>query len=196
MDKEKRPAVFLDRDGTINEEMGYINHPDRFILIPGTAGAIKRLNDAEVLTVVVTNQSGVAQGYFTEDLLLQVLDKMKRLLEEEGASLDGLYYCPHHPTTGPPEYKKACQCRKPQPGMIEQAAAELPIDLARSYCVGDRIKDIYFAHKLGLKSVLVLTGYGHGEYEYQRDQWTEQPEHIAANLAEAVTWILEDLKGK
>lgn len=193
MELKKRPAVFLDRDGTINEEVGYVNHPDRFWLLPGVAEAIKRLNDAQIFVIVATNQSGVARGYFDESLVRNVHQKMLNLLQEQGARIDKIYYCPHHPTIGPPEYRKDCQCRKPRTGMINKALLELPIDLKHSYCIGDRIKDVYFGHNAGLKSILVLTGYGRGEYEFQRHTWKEEPEFIAENLIEAVKWIFKDL---
>jgi D-glycero-D-manno-heptose 1,7-bisphosphate phosphatase len=196
METQRIPTVFLDRDGTINEEMGYINHPNRFRLLPGVADAIRRLNEAGVLVVVVTNQSGVARGYFHESLVTTIHQKLEELIAQKGAHIDRIYYCPHHPSAGPPEYRKECSCRKPAPGMIEQAVADLPIDLTRSYCVGDRIKDIYFGHTNGLQSLLVLTGYGRGEYEFQRDTWKEQPDFIADNLSEAVDWILKDLERK
>ncbi len=186
------PAVFLDRDGTINEEMGYINHPSRFRLLPNVAGAIKRLNEAGFKVIVVTNQSGVARGYFTESLLEQVVGRMKTLLARKGAYIDKFYYCPHHPDAIVPEYQKDCPCRKPKTGMVDKAVSDFSIDVNRSYCVGDRIKDVYFGHQAGLTSILVLTGYGRGEYEYQRRSWKEQPDYIAPDLYNAVEWILDD----
>lgn len=192
MEVIKRPAVFLDRDGTINEEVGYVNHLCRFWLLPGVANAIKMLNENGFYVIVVTNQSGVARGYFSEELVHIIHNRMCDLLKAEGARVDKIYYCPHHPTVGPPEYRRECECRKPKIGMIRQAAAELPIDLSHSYVIGDRIKDIYFGHNAGLKSILVLTGYGRGEYEFQRHTWKESPEFVAENLPEAVAWILKD----
>lgn len=191
---EKKPAIFLDRDGTMTEEAGYINHPSRLHLLRCTAEAVRLCNENNILAVVVTNQAGVARGYFTEDLLKVVLEKMRLTLENKGAHLDGIYYCPHHPREGTPEYRVECNCRKPRTGMIEAACRELPIDLERSYMVGDRISDSKFGHKLGLRTVMVMTGYGRGEYEYQRQSWTDEPDHFAPNLLSAVRWILEDLK--
>lgn len=188
-----RPAVFMDRDGTMTVEGGYINHPSRLKLITGTADAVRRLNENNVLTVVTTNQAGVARGYFTEDLIGVVHNRMRQLLEKKGARLDAIYYCPHHPREGGPGYRVDCNCRKPRPGMIEQACRELPIDLGRSYMVGDKISDSEFGHALGLKTVMVLTGYGRGEYTYQRKEWKDTPDHIAKDLKAAVKWILEDL---
>jgi len=184
---QKVPTVFLDRDGTINEEAGYLNHPSRLKLVRGAASAIQRLNANGILAVAVTNQSGVARGYYTEEVLAATHDRMRTLLARLGAHLDAVYYCPHHPDD-------KCACRKPKPGMIRRACRALPVDLDRSYMVGDRIKDCQFGHGNGLRTVLVLTGYGRGEHEYQRHLWELEPDHIARNLPEAVEWILEDLR--
>jgi D-glycero-D-manno-heptose 1,7-bisphosphate phosphatase len=184
----KESAVFLDRDGTINEEMGYINHLSRFVLLPRTAEAIRLLNDAGIKVVVVTNQSGFARGYYASASLVdQVHDQMRNLLAKEGAHLDGIYTCLHGPEEG-------CPCRKPQPGLILQAARELNIDLSRSYVVGDRYKDIQTGAKAGVKGIFVLTGYGLGEYENFGRTWEAQPGHIAGDLLDAAAWIIEDLK--
>ena len=186
----KRPAIFLDRDGTITEECGYVNHPSRLKLLRGAGEAVRMCNEHGYLAVVVTNQAGVARGYFTEDLVPVVHERLRRLLVRHGAHLDGIYYCPHHPSVGPPAYRIDCNCRKPKTGMIEAACRDLPIDLARSWMVGDRITDSAFGHKLGLRTVMVLTGYGRGEHEYQRRNWTDEPDYIAPNLCAAVRWIL------
>ena len=183
-------AVFLDRDGTINEEMGYINHVDRFQLLPKTAKAIRLINDSGLKAVVVTNQSGVARGMFPESLVGEVHRKMENLLRADGAHVDGIYYCPHHPDFGPPEYRKRCQCRKPATGMIERACNDLGIDPTRSYMIGDRIIDVDFGHKIGTKGILVLTGYGKGELAYRDGQWKEKPNFIARDLYDAVRWII------
>jgi len=183
-------AVFLDRDGTINEEVGYVNHIERFFLLPGVGQAIRLLNQHGWKTVVVTNQSGVARGYFPESLIHQVHQKMKKLLESEEAHLDGIYYCPHHPDIGVPPYRQKCRCRKPATGMIEEAMKEFALDLSQSYMVGDRGVDIEFAHHIGAKAILVLTGYGKGEWEYSGAHWRVKPDHVAPDLLEAVQWIL------
>jgi D-glycero-D-manno-heptose 1,7-bisphosphate phosphatase len=183
-------AVFLDRDGTINEEVGYVNHIERFILLPRVGPAIRLLNQHQWKTVVVTNQSGVARGYFPESLIHQVHQKMQELLKREGAHLDGIYYCPHHPDIGIPPYRQKCRCRKPATGLIEEAVEELALDTSLSYMVGDRGMDIEFAHQIGAKAILVLTGYGKGEWKYFREQWKVKPDHVAEDLFEAVQWIL------
>jgi D-glycero-D-manno-heptose 1,7-bisphosphate phosphatase len=187
-----RPAVFLDRDGTLTEEIGYANHPLRLRLIPGVAEAIRRFNDAGILTIVVTNQAGAARGYFTEDLIDVTHQHLRNLLRRAtGAELDAIFYCPHHSSVGPPELRMKCHCRKPAPGMIQRAAAQLPVDLSRSIMVGDKISDSEFGHGLGLRTVMVMTGYGLGEHIYQRQSWTDTPDLIAPDLGAATDWIIE-----
>jgi D-glycero-D-manno-heptose 1,7-bisphosphate phosphatase len=183
-------AVFLDRDGTLNEEVGYVNHLERFVLLPQVGQAIRLLNEHGIKAVVITNQSGVARGYFPESLIHQVHQKMQDLLKKEGARLDGIYYCPHHPDIGVPPYRQKCRCRKPATGLVEEAVKELDIDCSRSYVIGDRDVDIEFAPQIGAKGILVLTGYGKGEWEYFGNQWKVRPDHVATDLHEAVQWIL------
>lgn len=188
-----KPAIFIDRDGTMTVEGGYINHPSRLRLISGSAEAIRLCNDNGILAILATNQAGVARGYFTEDLIHVVHGKLEKMLAAKGAKMDAIYYCPHHPREGKPPYRAECDCRKPGPGMIERGCRELPVDRARSYMVGDKISDSEFGHRLGLRTVMVMTGYGRGEYEYQRQDWKDTPDHIAKNLKEAVEWIIQDL---
>ena len=185
-------AVFLDRDGTINEEMGYINHIDRFVLLPGVAAAIRRINKSGFKAVVVTNQSGAARGYFPVELIDQVHQKMKALLREQGASLDGVYTCTHG--LGEEGTARSCTCRKPGIGLMEQAAAELKLDLQRSYVVGDRFRDVEMARNGGAKAVLVLTGYGKGELEFLGPSSKVQADFVAEDLGEAVDWIITDAR--
>lgn len=189
-----RPAVFLDRDGTVNEQMGYINHISRFHLLPEAGRAIKLLNDHKIPVVVVSNQSGLARGYFPKELLNQVHEKMDRLLAQEGAHIDGLYYCPHHPEAKEMQYRIDCNCRKPKTGMLLQAADEMNLDLSLSFVVGDRWSDIKCADRAGCLSVLVLTGYGRGDYEYIGPDQDIQPSHVAENLFDSVKWILTKLE--
>lgn len=193
---ELKPAVFMDRDGTMTVEGGYINHPSRLHLIETTADAVRLCNENNLLAIVATNQAGVARGYFTEDLIHVVHGRLKDMLAEKNAVLDAIYYCPHHPREGKPPYRAECDCRKPGPGMIEQGCRELPVDKARSYMVGDKISDSEFGHRLGLRTVMVLTGYGRGEYEYQRQDWKDTPDYIAENLKDAVEWIIKDLAAR
>jgi len=186
----KRPAVFIDRDGTINEQLGYINHTTRFHIFPFVAEAVKLLNDNGFLAIVVTNQSGIGRGYYPEDLVLELHARLKEHLEERGAGLDGIYYCPHHPHAELEAFREECQCRKPRTGLIEQALRDFDIDMDHSYVVGDRYVDVDFARRAGLKGVLVKTGYGLGEMTYNAEG-NPEPVFTAEDLLDAVKRILE-----
>ena len=190
----ERAAVFLDRDGVINEQMGYVNHVSRFVLLPGVAAAIGKLNRAGVLVLVATSQSGLARGYFPASLLHEVHELMRQQLAGLGAHLDGIYGCPHHPEAKEALYRQDCDCRKPKPGLVLQAAGELGLDLLKSYMVGDRWTDIRCGAAAGLKTVLVRTGYGRGEELYIGPQETVQPETVQEDLTAAVDWILHDMR--
>ncbi len=194
MADKMRPAVFLDRDGTINEQMGYINHIDRFVMLPGVAAAIKKLNELAIPVFVVTNQSGLARGYFPEALLDAVHEKMNRELAEAGARVDGIYICPHHPEAKEEKFRINCDCRKPKTGLFDNAAKDHGIDLASSFVVGDRWSDLKAAAACGARGVLVLTGYGRGDHEYIGPTQHVQPDFVAGDLAEAVGWIIGNLK--
>lgn len=185
-----RPAVFIDRDGTLTEEVGYVNHPSRLRLLPRSAEAIRRLNAAGVAAVVVTNQAGIARGYFSEDVLHAVNASLVSQLKDADAYLDGIYVCPHHPTEGQPPFRADCDCRKPRPGLLVRAAGELGLDLRASTMVGDKASDLVPARGLGARGVLVLTGYGRGEWEYRRDHFAVSPDHVAGDLLDAVEWVL------
>lgn len=191
-----RPAVFMDRDGCLIEEMGYLNHPSRVRVLPRTAAAVARLNAAGVVALMATNQAGVARGYFSAETLAAINAEVVRQLEQEGARLDGLYVCPHHPTAGSPPYRQLCQCRKPKPGLLHRAADELGLDLARSVMVGDKPSDVEAGQAAGGAGVLVLTGYGRGEWEYLRHAWTVKPDHVAEDLFDAVLWALARLESE
>ncbi len=182
-----RPAVFLDRDGTLAEEVGYLNHVSRFRMFPFVAAAIRRLNEAKYLAIVITNQSGVGRGYFPDSLIHAVHELMTEQLAKEGAHIDALYYCPH-------KGDDACACRKPKPGMLERAAREHGLDLRRSFVVGDRYGDIQLAHRVGARAIMVRTGYGEGEIQWHSAQWPAPPDFIAENLADAADWILRQPK--
>jgi D-glycero-D-manno-heptose 1,7-bisphosphate phosphatase len=183
-------AVFLDRDGTVCEEVGYVNHIDRLRLYPWSAGAIRKLNRAGIKAVVVTNQSGVARGLFPESLVHEVHEKLQRELAGAQAFLNGIYYCPHHPDGEVAAYRLRCECRKPHPGMIRRAVRELSLDSARSYVVGDKYVDLEMAFRAGARGILVLSGYGKGEWQYRRHNWARLPDYVAVDLSEAVDWIL------
>ena len=154
-------------------------------MFPFATPAIRRLNQAGALVVVVTNQSGVARGYFPESLLHDVHDRMKRELAQAGAHLDAVYYCPH-------DKSENCDCRKPSPGMLHRAAQELGLDLKRSFVVGDRYGDIELAFNAGAKAIFVKTGYGLGDFTWHGQTWPRQPDVVTDNLKTAVDWILRD----
>jgi D-glycero-D-manno-heptose 1,7-bisphosphate phosphatase len=186
------PAVFLDRDGTLIEEVNYLDSLDRFHLYPWTSQALQLLAQAAFKLVVITNQAGVARGYFDEPFVHTTHDHLRRLLEHDGVVLDGIYYCPHHLEGVVPEYTIACGCRKPKPGMLMQAARDLDIDLARSYVVGDRWSDVQLAPAVGAKGLLVLSGYG--QHEAQNGAPDQTPAVIVTDLLEAARWIVEQRK--
>jgi D-glycero-D-manno-heptose 1,7-bisphosphate phosphatase len=186
----RRAAVFLDRDGTINEEVDFVRTPEELVLIPGAAAAIRRLNEAGLVTCVISNQSGVARGFYTEEDLIGIHAKLERDLAAAGARIDRIYYCPHHPTKGSPPYDVACACRKPAPGMLLQGSREFGADLARSFVVGDRDVDIQVARAVGAHSVLVRTGYGLRTLE-ETAGTDIVPDYVASDLTDAVTHILQ-----
>ena len=155
-----REAVFLDRDGTLIEEVYYLSAPEQVRLIPGATDAVRRLNDAGVLVVVVTNQAGVARGYFPESRVGAVHAHLSALLAERGARIDAFAYCPHHPTEGVGAYRIVCECRKPKPGLLLTAARDLGIDLSRSWMIGDKPCDAEAGKAAGCRSILVRTGHG------------------------------------
>ena len=183
----KYPAVFLDRDGTINEEVGYLNDPSRLKLLPGVAEALKILKNAGFKLIVITNQSGPARGYFPKELVFEINELIQKRLSKKGVILDDFFICFHHPD-------EKCNCRKPKPGLILQALEKYPIDLKKSYLIGDKIIDIETAKSLGIKSILVLTGYGKGELKYIAPKKEIYPDFIAKNLKEAAEIILKDFR--
>jgi histidinol-phosphate phosphatase family protein len=177
-----RPAIFVDRDGTIVEERDYLADPAKVQLLPGVPEAIRRLQEAGFAVVLVTNQSGIARGLYSEDEYRAVQARVARLLRDRGIVLEATYYCPHHPDfTGP------CDCRKPGPGMYRAAARELGLDLGRSWYVGDKVTDVLPALSFGGSGVLVRTGYG-------REEEGKVPRGVRAaeDLAEAVKLILAE----
>ena len=187
-----RPAAFLDRDGTIIEDLGYLGDPDRIQFIPGAQDALRALQASGYRLIVVTNQAGVARGLITEADVRRVNQRLQELLADAGIALDGIYYCPHHPDAGPPEYRQACAARKPGPGMIERARNDFGLDLGRSVIVGDHSSDAETArHFPGMRSVLVLTGHGPGQHDKVKAGDVPAPDHVAADLASAVTWFLQ-----
>lgn len=190
-----RPAAFLDRDGTIIEDLGYLGDPAQIRLIPGAVEALRALQGAGFRLVLITNQAGVARGLITEEDVRRVNDALVARLGEAGIRLDGVYYCPHHPEHGPPEYRVQCECRKPGPGMIRRAATEANLDPARSVIIGDHSTDAAVARAFpGMRGVLLLTGHGAGQAEKIARGEVERPDHVAADLAAAVQWVLTNGK--
>jgi D-glycero-D-manno-heptose 1,7-bisphosphate phosphatase len=160
-----KKAVFVDRDGTLNVEKDYLYRVADFEFIPGVPEAIRRLRQAGFLVIVVTNQSGVARGYFTPAEVDVLHRHIQNELKKSGTRIDGFYVCPHHPTEGVGEYRRQCDCRKGQPGMLLRAAAELHVDLAGSYMVGDKLADVEAGERAGCTPLLVMTGYGSTEVQ-------------------------------
>ncbi len=185
-----RPAIFMDRDGTLSHEVGYVNHLSRYVIFPWTVDAIRLINRAGWLAVVVTNQAGVARGYFKEELVHQVHDRLRSAVEGGGGHLDAIYACLHHPSVGQPPYRQDCDCRKPRTGLLRRAQAELGADLSRSWVIGDRHGDVQVAWNAGARGALVKTGYGLGEWEDLAPSWPRQPDLVAENVFEAVEAIL------
>jgi len=171
-------AVFLDRDGTMNRDVPYCRRPEDFELFPNTARAIKRLNESGYKVIIITNQSGVARGYFTEETLARIHQKMLDQLAEGDAHIDGIYYCPHHPDDN-------CDCRKPKPKMVLQAAQEHDIDLHESFMVGDKPLDIQLGQNVGCRTVLVPSDPG------EAGPGSCSPDYTAVDLYQAALWIIE-----
>jgi D-glycero-D-manno-heptose 1,7-bisphosphate phosphatase len=186
----KHAAVFVDRDGTLIDEVGYIERLDRVALYPWTVDAVRALNRAKFRVVMVSNQSGVARGVFTEATGAEVHAPLAARLEAGGARIDAYYYCPHHPDGKVQQYAVRCDCRKPSRGLVDRAVRELDVDPARSFVVGDRWLDVELAHAVGARGVLVRTGYGRTEEAVPRDGVSADA--IADNLIAAVSWILQN----
>lgn len=185
-----RRTIFLDRDGTLCREVGYVNHPERLQLIPGAAEAVRELRADDWAVVVVTNQAGVARGYFPWHVVGQTHDRLRALLAQEGTGLDGIYACPHHPDVGGSGFRKTCECRKPRPGMLLRASRELDLDLSRSYIVGDSFRDVGAGRNAGLAgAVLVRSGYGRGELLWKGPHAGVWPDHVADDVVGAAAWI-------
>ena len=178
-----RPAIFLDRDGTINEEVHYLSHPDQLRLISGAAAAIKQLRAAGYLIVVITNQSGLSRRYFTPETLDEIHARLRAELAHHDAWLDGIYICPHHPDDG-------CVCRKPGPRLFQQAAQDHDINLTRSVMIGDKDTDVLAARNLNMRGILVRTGFGVSQLDTVK-RWSDfQPSYIADDLLDAANWLL------
>ena len=188
-------AVFLDRDGTINEEVGYLDSLNKLKMIPAAYEAIRLINKSCMKAIVITNQAGIARGFFTEKFVRQTHEIIQAALLQKRASIDKFYYCPHHPTEGTGIYLQNCNCRKPLPGMLLQAAHDLNIELRSSYMIGDTYRDMETAKKVGVKGILVKTGYGQEVLQdVSPDVATAEnkPDFVAEDILEAVKWIMKD----
>jgi D-glycero-D-manno-heptose 1,7-bisphosphate phosphatase len=185
-----RPAVFLDRDGTMIEDVGYLRRVDEVAWYPWTIDAIRLLNRAGFAVCVATNQGGIALELFPESMVADVHAAMTRDLDAAGARIDGWYYCPHHPDGRIEALRVECECRKPRPGMARQAARALDLDLARSFVIGDKVSDVHLAQAIGAQGVLVRTG--HGEVELaKRGGAVPEAAWVAADLMDATAWVLQ-----
>ena len=185
-----KPAVFLDRDGTLIHDIGYLRFARQLALYPWSIDAVRALNQAGLPVVVTTNQSGVARGILTEPMIEDVHRHLSMMLDAGGARIDAYYYCPHHPEGTVEIYRRQCDCRKPGCGMIERASADLDLDPARSFVVGDKWLDVGAARAAGARGILVRTGYGATEETEPQAGLTADA--VVDNLVEAVSWILRE----
>jgi D,D-heptose 1,7-bisphosphate phosphatase len=181
-------AVFLDRDGTLVQEAGYLDRLERLVFFPYSIDAVRLLNRSGFIVVIVTNQAGVARGIFKESFVAEAHQHITGRLEAGGARVDAYYYCPHHPDASVAAYRIACDCRKPSPGMFTRAASDLDISLEDSFVIGDRWHDLEAGQRVGARGILVRTGYGRTEEAAPKPHVT--PAAIADNVIEAVSWIL------
>ena len=181
LSRQNLPVVFLDRDGTINVDPGYLSDPEKVTLFEGVAEAIELFNLLGMRVIIVSNQSGIGRGYFTETELKAVNDRLLELIEEGGGFVDAVYFCPHRPDEG-------CGCRKPQTGMIESASSEFFLDMERSYVVGDKVSDMELARNIKAVAILVTTGLG----AKTKDELAVTPDYVAKDLLGAARWIEED----
>ena len=186
------PAVFLDRDGTIIREVNYLSRLEDIELLPAAAVAIAKLNRQLIPVILVTNQSGVARGKFTEAFVKESHDYLQKLLQKQNARIDDFFYCPHHPEVGISPYKTVCNCRKPAPGMLQTAAEKHHLDLKQAFVIGDKLVDVELGLKAGSQGILVETGYGRQEKE-QLKICRIKPTRICTDLNQAVDWVLEQL---
>ncbi len=186
-------AVFIDRDGTLIDEMGYLGDPSGVVLYPGAGEAVACLNRRGLLTVVVSNQSGVARGFFGEDDVERCMERLQHELSRWEGHVDRIEYCPHHPTEGSGPYTTSCRCRKPAIGMIKRSSDALNIDVQHSFVVGDSVRDMEMAARAGAVAVLVLTGHGKSARD-ELDKAGVHVAYVASSVVEAVDWILAIVK--
>ncbi len=193
-------AIFLDRDGTLIEEVGYLQRLEDIQIYPEAFEAVKKINQSGARAIVITNQSAIARGLIREEDLEQVHHFIADAFRQKRARIDAFYHCPHHPTEGTGANTRACDCRKPQPGLLLRAAQDLQLDLGACYMIGDKLRDIEAGHQAGCRSILVKTGYGQAELlSLDKEEASnpslkdplQRPDHISVNILEAVNWILE-----
>jgi histidinol-phosphate phosphatase family protein len=184
---EAVPVVYLDRDGTLNFDPGYLNQPEQLRLLPGVGPAVARLNRAGFKTVVLSNQSGVARGLITQDQLEAIHQRLRELLAEDGAWLDGIFICPHHPD-------ERCICRKPAPGLVHRALQELGVFPGNAIVIGDKATDVELARNVGALAVFVRSGSAPGEEQARMAERGLAPDYVARDLTEAVRWILAEVE--
>ena len=188
-----RGGIFLDRDGTINREVDFLSTPDELQLLPGSAEAIRIANELGFKVIVVTNQSGIARGLLTESQLASIHTKLIELLAAEQASLDAIYFCPHHPELGVGAYRRDCDCRKPNTGMVKRAVDEFGIDPKESFVIGDRMLDIQLGRNVSARSILVKTGYGNEELELCRSN-DVAIDFVADDLLDAMHFVRRQVR--
>jgi histidinol-phosphate phosphatase family protein len=196
MDKR---AVFLDRDGTLVEEANYLRRVEDMVVYPFAAEAVRLINRSGFLAVVATNQSAIGRGFLDETQLTELHCALNEALRASGAAIDAFYFCPHHPEAPLEKYRRRCSCRKPEAGLLLEAARDLGLSLTESYCIGDRLSDIEAGRRVGCRSVLVRTGYGAIEASLLDSSAGAQagsaellPDFVAADVLEAVKWVLVD----
>lgn len=189
----KKKAVFLDRDGTINRDVGYPRSFHSIEVFSYSFEAVRKLNEAGLLTVIVTNQSGIGRGLIQEKALRDIHQRLEASFAQHHAHFDGIYYCPHYLFSPDPEYRDDCQCRKPNPGMALKAAKDLNIDTKKSYMVGDKVEDILFGLNIQARPILCLTGFGQESLPKLKEKGVELA-YVAKTLLDAVDWILQEEK--
>ena len=177
-------AVFIDRDGTINVDVHYLDDLNKFEMYHGVGEGVKKLKENGFKIIVITNQSGIARGYFTEKQLLNIHERMEKEFQKFDVLLDGIYYCPHHPDDN-------CNCRKPNTGLFEKAINEHNIDVKSSYMLGDKILDVGVGKKIGVRTIIIPELHGRVGFLSKKNEWEYNPDYIADDFMDAVGWILK-----
>jgi D-glycero-D-manno-heptose 1,7-bisphosphate phosphatase len=197
---ELQRAIFLDRDGTLIEDVGHLHRNEDIHIYPVAFEAVRKINQSRALAIVITNQSAIARGLLDEKQLADLHGFLQEEFQREEARIDAFFYCPHHPEAGTGTYTQQCLCRKPEPGMLMLAARELQVEMTSSYMIGDTLRDVEAGHRAGCRSVLVKTGHGEDELKLLDQDDTEAPhleeplqtpDHVAGNVLNAVDWIME-----